>query len=140
MKPDPSAFHAGTVIGHDARVYGVPKDLPVDALVGQTLDQICMSQFQVQLHLGDTVSIGIEGHWVLLDPEGNVVDQCLEPQEREVFRLHLLLGSSVTGCTVDAPESFTLVFEHGYQLTVHDDSSQYESFTLSIRGRPQTIV
>jgi len=121
-------------------VYGVPKDLPVDAWIGQTLDQVCLGQFQLQLHLGDNVAIGIAGGWVLKDPEGTVIDQCLEPQEREAYRVHVLLGRTVIASRVDVPESFTLTFDHGYELTVFDDSTQYESFTIAITGRPVVVI
>lgn len=71
----------------------------------------------------------------LRDPSGAVVDSEQEPSERDVYRIHRILDLSVVAFAIDAPRSFTLVFEPAFRLTVFDDSEQYESFSIHVDGR-----
>ena len=113
-------------------MYGVPTDLPLHHFVGQELNQIAMGRFQVQLHFSGTGSIYIEGRWELRDAAGEMVDTVQEHADRESFRIHRILDLPVARFEVDAPRSFTLIFEPAYRLTVFDDSPQYESFSVHL--------
>ncbi|HEY7062601.1 MAG TPA: hypothetical protein VII06_14060 [Chloroflexota bacterium] len=77
--------------------------------------------------------ITVEGHWELRDTAGQIVDSGGRAQSNvahETFRVHVLLGHTVSAGTVSAPTSFTLTFDDGMALTVYDDSEQYESFSI----------
>jgi hypothetical protein len=110
-------------------VYGVPSDLELSFLHGSVLIQLCLGQFQVQLHFQPVGSISVEGEWELLDPNGVRIDNALD-WPRPPFQLHRLLGCRVIASEVQAPRWFSLRFESGEVLRIFDDSEQYESFSI----------
>lgn len=99
-------------------MYGVPGNLPLDRFVHKELNQIALGRFQTQLHFSGTGSISIEGRWELRDPTGVLVDQAQEHAERDSYRIHRLIDLPVAALEIDAPRSFTLVFDPAYRLTV----------------------
>jgi hypothetical protein len=111
-------------------MYGVPANLDLTQFIDATLEQVCIGQFQVQFHFHPVGSIGVEGDWKLQGPDGSIVDQNQENENREVFRLHQLLGKRVVRTSVDPPRSLTLHFELGHELWVFDNSEQFESFSI----------
>ena len=121
-------------------MYGVPADLPLDRFVRHELNQIALGRFQIQLRFASVGSISVEGRWELRDPMGALVDVSQEHADRESYRLHLVLDLPVARFEIDAPRSFTLVFDPSYRLTVFDDTEQYESFSVHIDGLPSIYV
>jgi hypothetical protein len=115
-------------------MHGVPVDLPLASFVGFTLDQIGISQFQVQFHFsgapGVSSRISVEGTWELRDPTGAEIDRDQEHFDRQQYKLHFILGRTVSSFSIDAPRSFQLVFDSGHRLTVHDDNERYGSFSV----------
>ena len=113
-------------------MYGVPAHLNLSAFHGATLDQIALGAFDLQFHFSGAAHphIGVEGHWELRGPDGVVLDQQMENAERTAYRLHVLLGRTVTASDVDPPRSFALTFDNGHVLRVFDDSPEYESFSI----------
>jgi hypothetical protein len=115
-------------------MHGVPVDLPLASFVGFTLEQICLGQFQVQFHFsgepGVSSRISVEGRWELHDASGAKIDHDREHFDRQQYRLHVLLGLTVSSFTIDAPRSFELVFDSGHRLTVYDDNERYETFSV----------
>ncbi len=114
-------------------MYGVPEDLDLSRLVGDALDQVCLGAHELQFRFRGGTTLSVRGHWELHDDSGGLVDRALEPSERDCYRLHRLLGATVTGFALDAPRSFALAFG-GLRLTVFDDSDQYESFEIQPDG------
>src|SRR5688572_9837685 len=114
-------------------MYGVPANLPLDRFIGQELNQIALGRFQAQLHFSLQSSILIEGKWELFDPNGALVDQWQEHADRESYRLHRILDLPVAGFEIDAPRSFTLIFDPSYRLTVFDNAD-YESCSVHVEG------
>ena len=121
-------------------MYGVPADLPIQAFVGQELNQICLGRFQIQLHFSGRGSISIEGGWELRDAAADIVDRAEEHDTQKSYRIHRLIDSSVARCSIDPPRSFTLLFENGLTLTVFDDSEKYEAFSIVVEGQPPVHV
>jgi hypothetical protein len=115
-------------------MYGIPADLPLHRFVGHGLNQIALGRFQAQLHFAGAGSISVEGRWELRDPSGELIDRWEENATRDCYRIHRLLDLLVAGFEIDAPASFTLVFEPSYRLTIFDDTEQYESFSVHIDG------
>ena len=76
----------------------------------------------------------MKGKWELRNSAGLLVDGMEIREEsisqRKNFYAHCLLGSTVSGCRTDPPDSFTLQFSSGGTLTVFDDSPRYESFSI----------
>ncbi|MBI2090067.1 MAG: hypothetical protein HYT78_15240 [Deltaproteobacteria bacterium] len=117
---------------------GVPHDLDLSRFVGATLIQLCLGEFQVQFHFQAAGSagsegmlyIGVERGWELRDGSGALVDHSQSNAERDVYRVHRLLGLTVAGTALDAPRSFALRFRNGHELRIFDDSDRYESFSI----------
>jgi hypothetical protein len=115
-------------------MHGVPVDLPLASFVGFTLDSICLTQFQVLFHFsgepGVSSRISVEGGWDLRDSAGTEIDHDQEHFDRQHYKLHLILGRTVSSFSIDAPRSFQLVFDSGHRLTVYDDNTHYETFSV----------
>jgi hypothetical protein len=114
---------------------GVPIDLPLTSFAGCTLDQICIGQFELQFRFSGERgtgggSISVEGGWELQDSASSVIESEMEHSEREHYTLHVLLGRIVSSFSVDAPDSFQLVFDSGHRLSIFDDNDHYETFSV----------
>ncbi len=46
-------------------MYGIPKDLNLDFLLGATLTQIAIGEYQIQFNFSPEGSFGVEGNWEL---------------------------------------------------------------------------
>lgn len=66
-----------------------------------------------------------------LDKDGKTIDQQMDFALRDSFKLHKLLGSKILAYQVESPTCLGFKFDLGFVLKVHDDSDQYESFTIS---------
>ena len=118
-------------------MYGVPKDLPLQRFVGDSICQIAFGQHGIHFNFEKGGSICVDfGKWQIHDKSGAIVDESIEglPSARQYYRVHVILGSEVTKFEIDAPRSFTLTFSSGHKLTVYDDSEQYESFSIEPDG------
>ena len=111
-------------------MYGVPADLSLKRFVGATLIQIALGEFQIQFRFQPDSEIAVEGRWELREHAGQLVDHAQAAANRDVYRVHQLLGRKVTDSRVDAPKSITLQFDSGHRLEVFDSSQQHESFTI----------
>lgn len=121
-------------------MYGIPKDLKLARLIGHEFDCIGLARFQIQFHISGVVSIDVQGAWELRDAVGEVLDQQLDPSLRDAYRVHRLIGVPISGFTLNAPDSFTLIFDTGHSLTIFDDSPQYESFAVHFVGEPSLRI
>lgn len=122
-------------------MYGVPKDLPLERFIGDSICQISLGSNGIHFYFNDAGSINVDGgKWQIHDSFGTIVDESLDddalPSTRQQHRVHVILDNDVNNFTIDAPRSFSLVFSSGHRLTVYDDSSHYESFSI----QPDNII
>jgi hypothetical protein len=120
-------------------MYGVPKDLPLQRFVGDSICQIAFGSNGIHFNFNKAGSINVDfGKWQIHDSSGTIVDESLDddalPSTRQQYRVHVILDSDVTKFQIDAPHSFSLVFSSGHRLTIYDDSPQYESFSIQPDG------
>ena len=113
-------------------MYGVPADLDLTHFRGAMLEQIALGPFIIHFRFGADPEgvISVEGDWELLAPNGHVIDQQQSPEERDAYRLHVLLGRTVVETEVMPPEAFSLTFDSGHRLFIFDRSLEYESFSI----------
>ena len=111
-------------------MYGVPADLDLSRFKDAVLIQLCIGEGQVQFRFHPVGTISVEGKWELRDAAGSLIDGMKPNAERDALYIHVLLGKSVDGFSLDAPRSFSLRSESGYVLTIFDDSQEYESFSI----------
>jgi hypothetical protein len=119
-------------------MHGVPQQLDLTPFVGRYLDYITLCQYQIGFSFsgepGTKYShITVRGCWEFKDPQLVLIDKgdfhCGEAEhryERGAYKIHLLLGRTVTDTKINPPESFTLIFDNGMTLTIIDDCSGYE--------------
>ena len=120
-------------------MYGVPKDLPLQRFLGDSICQIAFGANGIHFHFNEAGSINVDGgKWQIHDSSGTIVDESLDddalPSTRQQHRVHVILDSDVIKFQIDAPHSFSLVFSSGHRLTIYDDSPQYESFSIQPDG------
>jgi hypothetical protein len=120
-------------------MYGVPADLDLRPFVGGFLTQISLGEFDLQFHfVGDRGihlgTISVQGGWELRDSHSEVIDKATDNNARAEYRIHRLLGRTVTAVRIDPPQSFTVIFDNGSALTVLDDSDGYESCQIDPGG------
>jgi hypothetical protein len=75
--------------------------------------------------------IGVFGLWQLHDADGEMIDHTQEHRDRQYYRIHVLLNADITDFSINPPHSFALKFSTGHQITIYDDTSQYESCTIN---------
>lgn len=121
-------------------MYGIPKDLQIERLVGQEFNFIGLGRFQIQFHISSLVTLHVEGRWELCDVSGTLVDFTRDHSERDAYHIHRIIDVPITRFSLDAPRSFTLSFKSGYSLTIYDDSEQHESFSIDFVGEPSLYI
>lgn len=109
-------------------MFGLPADFDGSFLVGLTLEMICFTENQVNLHFGADTMIRIESAYSY---NGN------EPVDVPVCQSNLmeLLGSSVLVTHGDASGTLSLTFNQGRTLKVYDTTEQYESYIITHGGK-----
>ena len=120
-------------------MYGVPKDLPLQRFVGDSICQIALGLYGIHFNFNKAGQINVDGgKWQILDSSGTIVDESIDddvlPSTRQHYRVHVILDSEVTKFELDAPHSFSLLFSSGYTLKIYDDSPAYESFSIHPDG------
>jgi hypothetical protein len=128
-------------------MHGVPHELDLQPLTGSSITSIQIGKYQVNLTFtalhdvgtGDRGHIGLEGPWELRAATGETIDQGGDAEERQSSHLPVLLHRAVVAWRVEPPQSFSLEFEGGYVLTVHDQPG-YESFSITMPGRTPLYV
>ena len=111
-------------------MYGVPENLPLQRFVGDALFQISIGVDGVHFHFGKSGTISVFGHWDLHDGKGVLIDWAQENEERQHYRVHVILNADIATYAIDTPRSFSLTFTSGHRLTIYDDTPQYESFAI----------
>ena len=112
---------------------GAPEQLDLAPFIGTTLDYIGIGKYQIQFVFsgdpwkGKDRVVTAEGYWEIRDAQSVVIDKAMEHDDRDVYEIHHLLSHTVTETKVNAPESFTLIFDNRWTLTFVDDSSHYET-------------
>jgi hypothetical protein len=115
-------------------MYGVPVDLPIERFVDNSLTQINIGIDGIHLAFNQTGIIVAFGLWQLHDADGEMIDQTQEHLDRQYYRIYVLLNADVTDFSINPPHSFALKFSTGHQLTMYDDTPQYESCTINFEG------
>ena|SRR5258708_4425785 len=113
----------------DGAMHRLPKETDLSFLLGKTVEQVCLGQFQTQVHL-NAASISIEGkHALILAEENREI-----VWERSAFPadgISKLLGQTLSRVSVIEDGTIDLSFSSGDRLLVFDDSDQYESYQIT---------
>jgi len=108
-------------------MHGFSEDSDFNFLKGSTVEQVCLGQYDTQLHLNPGGSLRMEGSYV---HRFGIREIHQDRSSCGPNELHRLLGQTITGLSVLPPRSLTLSFSNGDELMLVDDSDQYESFLI----------
>lgn len=118
---------AGAPATDNRNVHGFSADADFGFLRGLTVEQICLGQYQTQIHFNNGTSMSMEGRYVHQMPSGNrQVDQ--PPSSCGPNELFRLLGAAVISATVISPDTLRVHFSNGDILLLMDKTDLYESF------------
>jgi len=107
----------------------LPTDFDLSPLVGQELGQICLDQYQIQLHFN---GCHIQGSGkVSLERTGATVE-LFHGRWKTSAGLEQLVGTPVMSWTRRSPNHFALTFATGTALLFETVEGPLEDFTVSI--------
>jgi hypothetical protein len=90
---------------------------------------VAISHNEVILCFHPEGAIRLEGVWILKGEDGAVIDRSMEHAERDVWRVHKVLGRKIVRCVVRDDRHVDVFFE-GSVLEIEDDSDHYETFSI----------
>jgi len=107
----------------------IPIDLDLSPLIGLEIIQVAIGQNEVVIQLYPTGAIRLEGSWMLKDKGGEIIDQSMDHSEREVWRIHKIIGRKILDCIVRDEKHLDLLFDD-FILQLEDDSDHFETFSI----------
>ena len=119
-------------------MYGLPADhSTLSFLIGKEITQIAIGVYDTQVHWG-TGAISIWSKFRLSLSDGREIDW-MEGQPRQATELVALLGARISELG-DNSEHLDITFSNGCVLALSDPNPQFESFSISERGRSLIVV
>ncbi len=108
-------------------MFGLPVDFDPNFLCGRTLDTVCFTAYQVNLHFSDDCLISVEGEMSLDEGERVRLPEVLSA-------LYLLIGLGIEGVHGTQAGTLSLYFTGKRALHIHDSNSQFESYSVNVKG------
>ena len=114
-------------------MYRIPKDLDLSPVVGEFTTQLCVGQFDIQFTFGDV-------HFSVTSPvnllrAGTIIAHWEEGQWPEPG-FYDIMNTTVTRCEVVNDRLIVIEFDNGIEMHLEDNSDQYESMQIAIKGEP----
>ncbi len=109
---------------------GIPENINWKFLIGKTIEQIKVGQFQTILEIGD-VSLSMECEFDFADEKITKHGSCTLIQT--LAPLLCLIGHSVTDAFKVNDSLLCLCIEK-YKLTIYDSNKNFESFSINGNG------
>jgi hypothetical protein len=123
-------------------MYELDANLNLDFLVGLTLIQVCVGEYQLQLRFHPDVNVsieesvsfntpssksswGIEDHWTRF-PEGGDM--------KGIVDLLGFLGKTTTAFHRVGKSGLSLAFDDGFRLELYGENERYESYQIGHSG------
>lgn len=118
-------------------MYGIPKELDLSKAIGQFTTQFCVGAFDIQFELGDVhfavnseIRLKRDGEEIALWQEGAWPSQAFY----EFFNI------AVAEIKVVGDKEIAFFFEKGLSMHIYDNSDQYESMQIQIKGENNLLV
>lgn len=110
-------------------MYGFPKDLKLDDIVGSEIEQICLGRTDVQFRFGTGRAICSQALVEVV--RGDELISVWEPETNwSNASFQILLGIAIEGYTVLDERLLEIRFKDGLKLHFHDSSTRYESVQI----------
>lgn len=116
----------------DTRVHGLPNTTAFARLLGLKVNQVCIGEFQLQIHFEGEMSLAIESK-IAFKSGGRKKRQTSGRGRLNLVNCGSLAGSSVAEVLREA-DAIVIGFTDGAKLWLVDDSIKYESFELKFPG------
>jgi hypothetical protein len=120
-------------LGLKSAVNPLPADFDLSLLVGTELQQVCIDQYQVQLHFeAPGLSCHIQGGGKLLLENGSKSLLLFHGTWHSSAGLERLVGQSVNSWCAHGSHQFRLQFQSGTELAFETQSGPHEDFTIHL--------
>jgi hypothetical protein len=114
-------------------MFGLPVGTDFGALVGTKVEGLHISQYQVQINLGDAAGISVEGNLSVQEAGGEPVLYVHLPDAAQMLADRL--GHEVLAAVVAREGVLTLRLDDDSQIEIIDSSQQYESYQVTMGER-----
>ena len=118
-------------------MYGIPEDIDLSKIVGQFTTQLCLGAHDLQFDLGD-VHFAIQSQVKLFKDGAELAaweeGEWLPEEFRQIFNLE------VSGVSIPNSKEIVIAFENGLAMHLYDNSEQYESMQIQIKGDPNILI
>ena len=112
-------------------MYRIPKELELSKLNGQFTTQICIGPFDIQFSIGDVhfavfseVKLTQNGEQVAVWSEGDWPSS----------EFYSVMNVEVDSHSIPNDREIVITFKNGYSMHIYDNSDQYESMHISLKG------
>jgi len=112
-------------------MYHIPKDLDLSAAVGQCITQFCVGAWDLQFDLGD-VHFAVQSE-IAVSKKGDLIGRW-QPKSWPSVEFIELFNIEVTEVTVPNEYEIVIAFANDMSMHIYDNSEQYESMQIQIRG------
>lgn len=114
-------------------MYGLPPDFDPSIFIGRELQQVSFTVNTIHLAFDGEIGITLESTFeIQTDAKSEPVRQAPPVQ---VSTLMSLIGRQVCAARSDGNGALMIEYEGGGRLTFIDDSREYESYHIWIRGK-----
>jgi len=110
-------------------VHPLPPDFDLGPIIGSQLTQICVDEFQIQLHFENGHIQG--GGKVCLSSNGKIVELFHE-QWKTCSGLEAVIGSQAVNWSTNGSHEFSIQFSSEATLVFAVQEGQYEDFTVQV--------
>jgi hypothetical protein len=118
-------------------MYGIPKELDLSSVVGDSTTQVRVGQFDLQFTFGD-VNFAITSP-VNLFREGRLIGHW-EGGRWPEQTFYDIMNANVARCDIVNDRLIVIAFENGIEMHLEDDSDQYESMVITFKGNPSPWI
>jgi hypothetical protein len=108
-------------------MFGLPSNFDPSFLCGRTLDLVCFTAHQVNLHFSDDCLISVEGDMSLDDGENLRLPDVLS-------LAYLLVNQEIDGALRTDAGTLSLSFKNKKTFHIRDSNRQFESYAVSVKG------
>jgi hypothetical protein len=108
-------------------MFGLPKEFDPSFLRGRTLDMVCFTLHQANLHFSDGFLVSVEGDLSLDAGDRMRLPEVLPP-------LYVLIDQQVENVSSTPEGTLSLQFKNGRTIHVLDSSEKFESYVISEKG------
>jgi hypothetical protein len=118
-------------------MYRIPRDLDLSKVIGEFTTQICIGAYDIQFSLGD-VHFAIHSEIKLAKNEKQVA--IWEEGGWPSSEFYKILNVVVDSYDIPNDREIVINFRNGYSLHIYDNSDQYESMQISIKGEKYVVI